>query len=230
MKDKKQNPIGEDVTFDDLSSVIKPRDAKEELDPCPFCDGEAKEEQTRGSYGGYNLKTVYCQSCGASAKKDAWNTRPTKTIDPKCVLDAESFSPDVQTGETPTTEVLRVRKPYQDRLKQADGYITRLIAKIREQEESAGFWGRSCARLQAKYNETKAECDDIHKEYQDLAGKFNKSQETVERSEKKSLDMAVDLITLAKPSADDPQFFNPMQVIYAKDVRDKILKGLKRKT
>ena len=43
---------------------------------CPFCGSSAREEQTRGSFGGYRLTTVYCLQCGASApSKETWNKR-----------------------------------------------------------------------------------------------------------------------------------------------------------
>ena len=46
------------------------------LKPCPHCGNEAKEEQTRGSFGGYGLKTVYCQSCSSSSTDiKTWNMR-----------------------------------------------------------------------------------------------------------------------------------------------------------
>lgn len=49
---------------------------KGKLLPCPHCGGEAKEEQTKGSFGGYHLTTIYCQNCSASApNKKIWNKR-----------------------------------------------------------------------------------------------------------------------------------------------------------
>jgi len=42
---------------------------------CPFCGGEAKEEEKRGSFGGYGFKRVYCQKCTANAKKEDWQKR-----------------------------------------------------------------------------------------------------------------------------------------------------------
>lgn len=49
---------------------------EDELLDCPFCGKFAKEEQTRGSFGGYRSTTVYCQNCGVSApSKKVWNKR-----------------------------------------------------------------------------------------------------------------------------------------------------------
>ncbi len=46
------------------------------LKECPFCGGEAKKEQTRGSFGGYCLTTVYCQTCSANTSNaEKWNKR-----------------------------------------------------------------------------------------------------------------------------------------------------------
>jgi len=48
----------------------------EELKPCPFCGGEAREQEQRGSFGGYGLTEIYCLDCSArSSDKDDWNTR-----------------------------------------------------------------------------------------------------------------------------------------------------------
>ncbi len=48
-----------------------------EIKPCPFCGSKAKEEQTHGSFGGYGLKSVYCQNseCTGEAKLKDWNKR-----------------------------------------------------------------------------------------------------------------------------------------------------------
>jgi len=44
--------------------------------PCPFCGGEAKEENQRGQWEGYNIKNIYCQKCAATASsKEDWNRR-----------------------------------------------------------------------------------------------------------------------------------------------------------
>jgi hypothetical protein len=49
---------------------------KPELKPCPFCGGEAKKIQTPGSYGGYHLTTIQCQTCFATnTDSDKWNAR-----------------------------------------------------------------------------------------------------------------------------------------------------------
>lgn len=46
------------------------------LKRCPFCGGEAKQEQARGSFGGYNLTKVYCQECSANTSSvEKWNRR-----------------------------------------------------------------------------------------------------------------------------------------------------------
>ena len=43
---------------------------------CPFCGGFAREEQIRGSFGGYGLTSIYCQECGASvSNREVWNAR-----------------------------------------------------------------------------------------------------------------------------------------------------------
>lgn len=49
---------------------------KEQLKPCPFCNGEAKKIQTPGSYGGYGLTIIQCQTCFANnSTAEKWNAR-----------------------------------------------------------------------------------------------------------------------------------------------------------
>jgi hypothetical protein len=63
--------------------------SKEELKPCPFCGGEAKEIQTPGSYGGYHLTIIQCAHCKSTGTNDIiWNLR----INP---LDIPRMHPDI---------------------------------------------------------------------------------------------------------------------------------------
>ncbi len=66
------------IDAQDAELVNEDDDEVEERDllPCVHCGGEAKEEQTHGSFGGYDLKTVYCQKCGSSSPNpETWNLR-----------------------------------------------------------------------------------------------------------------------------------------------------------
>jgi hypothetical protein len=59
-----------------ITEVREVKMNKEQLKPCPFCDGEAKKVQTPGSYGGYHLTTIQCQTCHArTTSGDRWNIR-----------------------------------------------------------------------------------------------------------------------------------------------------------
>lgn len=51
-------------------------DSSPKLLPCPFCGGSAKEQQAKGSFGGYKITRIYCQGCGSSAHdRMRWNSR-----------------------------------------------------------------------------------------------------------------------------------------------------------
>jgi len=48
----------------------------EELKRCPFCGGEAREQEQPGSFGGYGITEISCRDCSARASNnDDWNTR-----------------------------------------------------------------------------------------------------------------------------------------------------------
>lgn len=60
----------------------------EELKPCPFCGGAAREREQPGSFGGYGITEISCHGCSARASdKYDWNKRHTIMIEARAVYD-----------------------------------------------------------------------------------------------------------------------------------------------
>jgi len=85
------------------------------LAPCLHCGGEAKEEQTRGSFGGYGLKTVYCQECKSSSPNpETWNSRTQGLTDlhnlrdqtrENVMLEKTKITPEILKQQPPKRQV-----------------------------------------------------------------------------------------------------------------------------